>query len=189
MKKELAKSLLYIARAAIAGELGIPVGASPLASGDVEALLAEPGAVFVTLTLDGELRGCIGSLRPVRSLGEDCAENAKAAAFSDPRFSPLRGDEFGRIVLQISVLGSALPFACEGEDDACERLRPGEDGVILSYQGHRATFLPQVWEQLPEPHAFLAALKRKAGLPERFWSPELSLAVYSVDACSEKAAA
>lgn len=185
MNAELGKSLLYIARSAIAMELGTDVGASPAVHSLVEKKLQEPGAVFVTLTLQGELRGCIGTLQPYRTLAEDCEHNAWGAAFSDDRFAPLSLAEFDEIRIEVSVLGEALPFAFESEEDACDRLRPGVDGVILSYHHHRATFLPQVWTQLPNPRDFLAALKRKAGLDPQFWSPEMELSVYEVEHVAE----
>jgi len=185
MNSQLGKELLYIARSAIARELGLPTAASRTRSAAVEQALQTPGAVFVTLTRQGELRGCVGSLRPVRALVADCAENAVAAAFADNRFPPLRDTEFDQVRIEVSLLGEIHPFACESEQDACERLRPGVDGVILDYRGHRATFLPQVWEQLPDPREFLYALKRKAGLDPHLWNPEVELAVYEVSHWSE----
>lgn len=185
MELELGRYLVYVARSAIAMRLGLEVGASPALTGAMEEKIAEPGAVFVTLKLNHQLRGCVGSLHATRALWLDCEQNALAAAFEDQRFAPLSADEFGWVQIEISKLGEALPFGFESEDDACERLRPGVDGVILTYRNHRATFLPQVWEELSHPKEFLAQLKRKAGLDPHFWSPELELSVYEVESYKE----
>ena len=142
--------------------------------------LAAPGAAFVTLERRGGLRGCIGSLDRRRPLAEDVCENVCAAAFRGPRFEPLGRAELADLELHLSILGPLEPFPVASEAEACAQLRPGKDGVILSWQGHRATFLPQVWEQLPEPRAFLAALKRKAGLAPDFWAEDLQLQRYRV---------
>ena len=171
----LGQALLAIARHAIAARFGIEASAvTPPAE------LSQPGASFVTLTQNGQLRGCIGSLEPYRALAVDVAENALAAAFRDPRFAPLERDELARTRIEVSLLGAAqaIDFACE--DDAIARLRPGIDGVILSHGSRRATFLPQVWESLPDPHHFIAELKLKAGLPADFWDSAISLARYQV---------
>jgi AmmeMemoRadiSam system protein A len=157
-----------------------------------ERWLAELGATFVTLTEDGELRGCIGSLEAPRPLGKDVWENARAAAFQDPRFAPLVREELPRIAIEVSVLSPAVPLPVRSEAEALARLRPGRDGVVLEYPGSRgereasATFLPQVWEQLPDPASFLAQLKRKAGLPPGFWSPEIRLSIYEVTKWEEE---
>lgn len=183
--QELGSMLLYVARAAIASELGLPVGSSPDVHTQAESRLQSSGATFVTLTLHGKLRGCIGTLQAHRNLIDDCAANATAAAFADDRFSPLRAEEFDEVRIEVSIVGESLPFAFNDEADACRQLRPGKDGVILEYHWHKATFLPQVWDELPEPCAFLAALKRKAGLAPDFWSPEIRMEVYEVEHYSE----
>lgn len=127
--------------------------------------LAQPGATFVTLTRDGALRGCIGSLQASRPLGIDVAENAHGAAFRDPRFAPVSAEEWPRCRVEVSLLSTAkvLPFADEA--DLLAQVVPGEDGLILEAEGRRATFLPQVWEGLPDKRQFLRELARKAGLP------------------------
>lgn len=177
-------ALLRHARSAIAGELGLA------AAGPVQdAALASPGATFVTLRIDDALRGCIGSLRAWRSLVADVRANAIAAAFGDPRFPPLARAEFAAVAIEVSVLGPSEPVAGADEDAAVAQLTPGVDGVIFSCGARRATFLPQVWEQLPDPRDFLAALKRKAGLPADFWSPDVELARYRVEKFAERAAA
>jgi AmmeMemoRadiSam system protein B/AmmeMemoRadiSam system protein A len=154
------RTLTGIARGAIGEALGRGAAAAP-----ADHWLREQRASFVTLTLGERLRGCIGSLEAHRPLGEDVAANARAAALRDPRFPPLTAAEFDRIGVEVSVLSSPalLPFG--DHDELIAQLRPGVDGLILACDGRRGTFLPQVWEQLPEPETFLAHLKQKAGLP------------------------
>lgn len=174
------KILLRIARAAIAGRFGLM-----LEHYDSDAFLAEPGASFVTLKHNGQLRGCIGTLQAHRILLDDVRHNAKAAAFCDPRFSPLRADEYIQIQIEVSVLSSLTPFSAQDETTAIDQLRPGVDGVVLQCGNHRGTFLPQVWDSLPEPKRFLAELKRKAGLAAEFWSDDVRLYRYHVDKWAE----
>ncbi len=172
---ELGNALLRHARAAIAEALGEPAPAAP----DLAAL-HEPGATFVTLTQGGELRGCIGSLEAHRPLLDDVRANARAAALRDPRFPPLVASELARTRVEVSLLTPTEPLPVASEADACRQLRPGVDGVILTAGGRRATFLPQVWEQLPEPADFLARLRQKAGLPANYWGADVRLARYAV---------
>ena len=174
MTAELGTSLLGIARATIADALGNAVRADESAP-----RLHAPGASFVTLT-QGELRGCIGTLEAHRSLLADVKANALAAAFRDPRFEPLQPAELDITEVEVSLLSAIQPIAFTGEADALAALRPGIDGVVLEYRHYRSTFLPQVWEQLPEPGLFLAQLKRKAGLPADFWAEDIRLSCYSV---------
>ena len=148
-------------------------------------ILQKPGACFVTLTLNGQLRGCIGSLEAHRALGEDLRSNALAAALRDPRFPPLTAAELPVICIEVSLLGEPQPLTFMGEADALAKLRPGIDGVILTAGGRRATFLPQVWEQLPDPAEFIGRLKQKAGLPANYWGPDVRLATYPVQAIHE----
>lgn len=173
--------LLAIARQAIARELGL----SGATSTGHPAWLDEPGASFVTLTRQGELRGCIGSLEAHRPLGQDVAANARAAAFADPRFPPLDAAEYPAIQVEVSLLSPAIALSFLDEADLLAQLRPGLDGVILEYGWQRATFLPQVWEQLPEPTQFLAHLKRKAGLAADFFAPGLQVSRYAVEKFKE----
>lgn len=158
---EKGRTLLGIARGAIGSRLG-QASAPPL---DRPAWLAQPGATFVTLTLDGTLRGCIGSLQAHRPLGQDVAANAEHAAFRDPRFAPLSLQEWPRVAAEVSLLSTPEKAEFGDEIDLLGRLRPGVDGVILEHRGRRGTFLPQVWESLPDPRRFMQELRRKAGLP------------------------
>jgi AmmeMemoRadiSam system protein A len=146
-----------------------------------ESWLCEPGASFVTLLLEGELRGCIGSIEPVRPLGEDVHANARAAAYRDPRFPPLPPADIASLQVEVSVLSPRSVVPAPSEDDAVAALRPGVDGLVLEYDGRRATFLPQVWEGLPDPLAFLSQLRLKANLPPRFWHPSVRLSRYTVE--------
>lgn len=172
---DLGRQLIAVARHAIAEEFR-PGVAAPITGG----ALGAPGATFVTLFCSGDLRGCIGSLKATRPVGIDVRENALAAAFRDPRFAPLTATEFAATSIEVSLL-SRPESACFGtEAELCSRLRPGVDGVTLELGDHRATFLPQVWDSLPEPRSFLAALKEKAGLPVDFWNPRLNVSLYQV---------
>jgi AmmeMemoRadiSam system protein A len=159
---ELGALLLARARQAIEHELGL--GDAP----GNDPRLAERGATFVTLRQAGELRGCIGSVRPQRPLAQDVSLNAVAAATHDTRFSPVTPDDLNDIRIEVSLLTEPQFLEFSDEDDLLRQLRPGVDGLML-YGGCRsATFLPQVWEQLPDPRMFLAALKQKAGIsPDR----------------------
>jgi AmmeMemoRadiSam system protein A len=179
----LGDALLAIARNAIARRLGLAV--APVVGQTEPFDLSQPGATFVTLTQAGQLRGCIGSLEAYRPLATDVAENAIAAAFQDPRFSPLLAEEFARTDVEVSLLSPAEAMLFTDEADALARLRPGIDGVILTRGQHRATFLPQVWESLPKPQQFMAQLKLKAGLPADYWDGQITLARYKVQKWKE----
>ena len=181
MSTQRGTTLLTLARNAIAQELG----AEQHACADVH-WLDSPGACFVTLTQDGELRGCIGSLEAERSLREDVVTNARAAAFRDPRFQPLTLQDYPSVQVEVSVLSPTVPLHFDSEQQALEQLRPGIDGVVLEYRRQRSTFLPQVWEQLSDPHQFMSALKQKAGLRADFWHAEMKLARYSVEKWRER---
>lgn len=173
-------TLLTIARNAINKQLGVDVRTvTP------HPKLSQPGATFVTLTQNGQLRGCIGSLEAYRPLATDVAENAAAAAFRDPRFPPLTNDELDRTQVEVSLLEASEALEFVDEADAIAHLRPGIDGVILTHGNRRATFLPQVWESLPDPQQFMARLKLKAGLPVKFWDEEITLARYGVQKWKE----
>jgi AmmeMemoRadiSam system protein A len=167
--------LLPLARASIARELGLAHGAA-----DDLPWLQGHGACFITVTQGGNLRGCIGTLRPHRALREDVKANAVAAAFRDPRFKPLTLEEYGGIAVEISVLSGLDPLRFADEQDALRQLRVGVDGVVFEYGHHTSTFLPQVWENLKEPAEFLNHLKYKAGLPPDFWHRDVKLMRYTV---------
>lgn len=154
-----------------------------------EPWLEDPGACFVTLRRLGQLRGCVGSIRAWRPLREDVWINARAAAFNDTRFAPVDPGEMPEIRLEISLLSAPEPVAVTCETDACRILRPGADGVIFEWGDCRSTFLPQVWDQLPDPLDFLGHLKHKAGLPPRFWAPDVKLWRYAVTKWEEEKAA
>ena len=168
-------TLLPIARAAIAQALGRPDSAPEGAS-----WLREQAATFVTLMANGRLRGCIGSLQAHRPLLADLQANAAAAALRDPRFPALTLAELDAVEVEVSLLSAPQPMQFASEADLLGQLRPGIDGLIFSSAGHRGTFLPQVWAQLPQPTEFLAQLKRKAGLAPDYWSADVQVQRYTV---------
>lgn len=141
-------------------------------------------ASFVTLESGGRLRGCIGSLHPRRALGEDIKINAAHAALHDPRFRPLTSDEPIRIIVSVLSPLQELDFA--DEQALAAQLRPGVDGVLLCVGLHQGTFLPAVWDSLPEPERFLAQLKRKAGLEQDYWSENVRVWRYTTRVCAEQ---
>jgi len=144
--------------------------------------LRGPGAAFVTLRQpDGSLRGCIGSLAPRRPLAEDVVENATSAATRDPRFAPVSQTEAPALAVSVAILSPFEPLDVSDEAGLLAQLRPGVDGLLLRDRGRRALFLPQVWDQLPEPRAFVGALKRKAGLPEGPLSPAFAAERFTVE--------
>jgi hypothetical protein len=138
-------------------------------------------ASFVTLTIDGELRGCCGALEARHPLAVDVWLNAQASAFRDPRFPPLESREWNSVDLEVSVLSplEALPAGSEAE--LLRSIEPGTDGLVIAWRGTRATFLPKVWEQLPSPPEFLRHLKRKAGWAAGFWSSDVEVWRYHTE--------
>ena len=168
-------ALTGLARAAIERVLGLPPSFALAAP-----WLAHTAAVFVTLTRDGALRGCIGSLAAHRALSLDVAENAVAAALRDPRFAPVTAQELPSLKVEVSLLTAPQAMVFVSEADALAQLRPPFDGLIFEASGRRSTFLPQVWQQIPAPRAFLAALKEKAGLPAGYWGTDVRLSRYWV---------
>jgi MEMO1 family protein len=158
---EAGRALLAIARGSIENSLS-GSEKKPLPK---TLWLEQAGATFITLTKNGELRGCIGSLEAVRPLGIDAAENAVGAAFRDPRFPAMTAEEWLQCSVEVSLLGAAKPIRFADEADLLSQIRAGEDGLILEREGRRATFLPQVWEGLPQKELFLRELVKKAGLP------------------------
>ncbi len=149
--------------------------------------LQKPGACFVTLTLYGELRGCIGSLQAVRPLAQDVQQQAMLTALYDYRFGTLTPDELPGIEVEISVLSEPQPLPYADGADLARKLRPAVDGLILSSEDHRATFLPQVWERVPRVEDFLNLLCEKMGLPPNEWRyGQLAASVYQVDKFTER---
>jgi AmmeMemoRadiSam system protein A len=170
-----AELILAIARAAVAERLGAASRQPP-----ARPWLAVHAATFVTIR-DGEgLHGCIGTVEPRRKLVDDLSHNAVMAAFEDPRSRALRRDELERVRFSVAILGPRSPVSFTDEADARARLRPRVDGLILSWHGYRGLFLPKVWEALPDPAAFLANLKRKAGLALDFWRHDIVLERFEV---------
>ena len=145
------------------------------------AALRQPRASFVTLKRFGQLRGCIGSLTARRALVLDVTENAFAAAYRDPRFPPVTAAEIPDLQISLSLLTEPRPMEFESESDLIRQLRPGEDGLVLIDGPNRGTFLPSVWESLPDARDFVHELKRKAGLPRDYWSPTLSVERYHAE--------
>ncbi|MEE9211058.1 MAG: AmmeMemoRadiSam system protein A [Phycisphaeraceae bacterium] len=172
--------LLRVAAASIAHGLdeGQPLPFDPAA---YPPPLLEPRATFVTLRLARELRGCIGTLEPIRPLVHDIIHNAFNAAFNDPRFAPLPRQEFDGLDVHLSILSPHEPLECEDEDDLVRKLQPGVDGLILQDGLHRGTFLPAVWESLPDPRRFIAQLKLKAGLSTTHWSDTIQFYRYTAE--------
>lgn len=168
-----------IARASIlhGSRFGAPLEPDPASFAQT---LQAHGASFVTLRRDGALRGCTGSLEPIRPLVIDVAGHGFSAAFLDPRFTPLRPEEIADLHVHVSVLGPRSPLPVASEADLLQQLRPGVDGLVLEEGPLRATFLPAVWEQLPAPREFVRRLKQKAGLPAGHWSPALRFSRYTV---------
>jgi AmmeMemoRadiSam system protein A len=143
--------------------------------------LQVPRASFVTLHVEAELRGCIGSLEALRPLVVDVVENAYAAAFQDPRFPALTSSEFARLDIHLSILSVPEPMRFDSEQDLLAQLRPGVDGLILEESYRRGTFLPAVWDSLREPREFLRHLKMKAGLAPDYWSDRIKVRRYTAE--------
>jgi hypothetical protein len=175
MREEQGTILLAIARESLAAALSLGEE-----SDWNDPWLREPGATFITLRRLGALRGCVGSIRAYRPLLDDVRSNARAAAFSDTRFPPVQPEEHPELSVEVSLLSPCEPCDFNDQEEALAGLRPGVDGVVFEFQGRRSTFLPQVWDQLPEPADFLAHLKRKAGLPADFWHSDVRLWRYTV---------
>ncbi len=177
--------LLKIARDAIASRFGLAPGIDKEALAEEYPELKREQATFVTLTIDGRLRGCIGSIIPHRPLIDDLIANAEAAAFKDPRFPPLSREEFERVDIEVSLL--SLPERLEYSDieDLRRKVVAGEDGVILQLDGRQATFLPQVWEELGDFDLFFAHLCQKAGLPRNCLAYHPDIFIYRVEKFKE----
>ena len=179
------QTLLRLAREAITNAVS---GKQP-SSIDLESLspaMREDGASFVTLTINNQLRGCIGALEAYQPLAEDVREHAVAAAFEDPRFPPLSKGELSRIRIEVSRLTRPQPLEYLSSEDLVKKLRPHVDGVILKDDFHRGTFLPQVWEKIPDLEEFLDQLCMKMGLKNNAWrDTKLQVYIYQVEEFSE----
>ena len=179
IRDERGKTLLQIARSSIARALKV----DDLKTESVDTAanwLSEPGATFITLTEHDRLRGCIGSLLARQTLLNDVSSNAVSAALHDHRFPPVTAKDFDSIRVEVSLLSALQPMIFSNEADALAQLRPGIDGVMFEWGVYRSTFLPQVWESLPQPRDFLAQLKLKAGLYADFWDDAIQLSRYTV---------
>jgi MEMO1 family protein len=181
---EQGQVLVKLARQTIMEKLGMDVPGS--VSQDLVSALGDDCfdlhyGTFVTLKIKGQLRGCIGSLTSTETVAEGVRRNALNAAFHDPRFSPLTLDELDRITVEVSILTEPQPLSFRGGQDLINKLRPHVDGVIVRKGYARATFLPQVWDQLPLPEDFLSHLCMKAGLSSHAWKDsDLEVLTYQV---------
>jgi AmmeMemoRadiSam system protein A len=188
LSEDEGESLLAVARNAIKNRLN-NVEPPQIDWKDLPERFQEQLGTFVTVTIDGNLRGCIGHIIPRETVIEGIRENALNAAFRDPRFPPLTREEFDKIEIEISILTAPQELSYTDADDLLSKLRPGVDGVIIKKGYHEATFLPQVWEQLPDKEEFLSHLCLKAGLPHDGWCKErLQVSTYQVQAFEEKRA-
>ena len=179
LSSEEKETLLNVARQSL--ELGLRGKKLPRLETDSPLLQAD-GATFVTLTVNGKLRGCIGALEPYQPLINDVREHALAAAQKDFRFNPVRPEELDQIEIEISRLTKPVPLEYDDALDLLKKLRPGVDGVVIKDGQRRATFLPQVWEQLPDPKVFLSELCAKMGVPSNAWQrKKLDVLVYQVE--------
>jgi uncharacterized protein len=181
LTNEEKQTLLHLARGALEGG----VRGTPLPRVELDAMpprLRAHGASFVTLSMHGQLRGCIGALAALQPLAKDVCEHAVAAALEDPRFEPVQPDELASIEIEISRLTAPSDLEYQDPADLLEKLRPGVDGVILRDGGRRATFLPQVWEKLPDRAGFLDQLCAKMGvMPETWRWRHLQVQTYQVE--------
>ena len=146
---------------------------------DYPAELREPGAVFVTLRIETQLRGCIGTMESSASIVSNTAHYAWLSAFKDGRFSPLTQQEESLLEVQISVLSPLEPIEFKNEADLLSQIRPGIDGLLLEDDYYRGTFLPSVWEEVPELNEFWRCLKQKAGMPVHYWSDSVQVKRYT----------
>lgn len=181
------KVLLKCARSAIMNALGLPVADDEcVKSADIAQSLKTPRGCFVTLTIRGRLRGCIGTIEPIMPLLDAVEKNARNAAFNDPRFSPLTEEEFKKIEIEVSVLTPPRRLDFGDAQELKQKLVPEKHGVILHREGRSAVFLPQVWKQLPKKEQFLENLCLKCGLPANAWQePGTEVSVYEAEFFSE----
>jgi AmmeMemoRadiSam system protein A len=185
LTEEEGKCLLSVARQTIQQRL-FDLETQDLADSQESPKFSERRGTFVTLTIDGGLRGCIGHIIPRESLLEGIRINAINAAFGDPRFTPLSRKEWEKVKIEISILTEPIHLPYSDAEDLLDKLQPGIDGVIIKRGSHQATFLPQVWEQLPDKSEFLTHLCLKAGLDMDDWKKEkLEVSTYQVQAFEE----
>jgi AmmeMemoRadiSam system protein A len=181
---EKGRVLVTLARSALREKVGLPLEpaeADRMQSALSDPLLQDRCGTFVTLKHQGQLRGCIGTLYASEPLAEGVRRNAINAAFHDPRFSPLAPNELDQVAIEVSVLTEPRPLVFSGPEDLLRKLHPNVDGVIIRRGHARATFLPQVWEQLPKKEDFLSHLCLKAGLPPDAWKTgQLEVSTYQV---------
>lgn len=182
MESKDKKILLNLAREAIRSELENQKLA--INKAEISCALKQKQGAFVTLKIDGQLRGCIGHLAPVQPLFKDVIENARAAAFLDPRFMPLTKNEFEKTAIEISVLSTSKKLEYESLPSLIENLEKSKPGVILKHDGKMATFLPQVWNELPKAEQFLSHLCLKAGLDHNQWKKKVEIEIYTVEKIS-----
>lgn len=181
LEKSQGQALVRLARKTLAEALRIPWGMTSDEMPLEAAFLDRRRATFVTLTRHGHLRGCIGTLKPVATLGESIRENTYSAAFNDHRFNPVEPCEFDEIRIEVSLLTEPKPLSFDSPETLAGSLRKGVDGVLIKKGGTSATFLPQVWGQIPSPEAFLSQLCLKAGLSKTAWRTEgLDVFTYQV---------
>ena len=154
---------------------------------DLPRPLQDPRGVFVTLNVDGELNGCIGTIEPREPLGLAVGRLARSAAFADPRLPPLRPRDYAGLTIEVSVLSPLEPVDASSRPELLEQLRPGVDGLVLAAGHHQGVFLPAVWEKLPDPDAFLDHLLRKAGLRPDTWPSGLRAQRFTVEKLSRRA--
>ena len=188
LTEEQGKALLWLARETIARQLGMEAHepGTEIAARLLDAELEHKRGTFVTMKEHGELRGCIGSLAALDSIVEGVKRNAIHAAFDDSRFRPVEKNELAAIEVEVSILTEPAPLVHANGEELLRALRVGLDGVIIRKGVQGATFLPQVWEQLPEPHDFLSHLCRKAGLSADAWrSGGLEVSTYRVQYFAE----
>ena len=173
--------LIALARDSLRAAFGDPPSAPAS-----EPWLVGRGATFVTLRKAGRLRGCVGTIEPYRSLADDVRSNACAAAFSDPRFEPLARDELDDVSIEVAELTPTEELPVRSEKDAMSAIRPGVDGVLIASGRRRGTFLPQMWEQLPDVHEFFMHLKLKAGFSPDEWPSDTKVWRYQARKYKER---
>ncbi len=185
--KDEEKTLLKLARKAITTYLtGSHDTKIEIGENELTPNLKQKRATFITLTINDNLRGCIGHIMPIQNLYKDVIDNARAAAFHDPRFYPLQEDDLDQIKIEISVLSIPKKLPYQNTQDLLNKLSPGETGVIIKKSYNEATYLPQVWESLPDKSAFLSSLCQKAGLDPNAWkSNNLEVKTYTVERFQE----